>query len=63
MSIHGYQQKSQLQLKMAGRYIERPLDYSWEVVEAAPECNVRLIVNRESIDWSPSDDPAGENGP
>ena len=48
---------------MAGRYIERPLDYSWEVVEAAPECNVRLIVNRESIDWSPSDDPAGENGP
>jgi hypothetical protein len=45
------------------KYNERALDYSWEVVEASPECNARLIVNRESIDWSLSDDPADENGP
>jgi hypothetical protein len=48
---------------MARHDIERALDYSCEVVEASPECNVRLIVNTESIDWSPIDDPAGENGP
>jgi hypothetical protein len=48
---------------MARHEIERALDYSREVVEASPERNVRLIVNRESIDWSPIDDPAGKNGP
>jgi hypothetical protein len=34
-----------------------------EVVEATPEFDARFIFNRESIDWSPSDVPAGENGP
>jgi len=45
------------------KYNERALDNSWEVVEASPECNARLIVNTETIDWSPGDDPADENGP
>jgi len=48
---------------MAQLDIERALDYSWEVVETSPECDVHLIINRELTDWSPSDDPAGQNGP
>jgi hypothetical protein len=38
------------------------MDYSWQVVEESPESDARLIVDGESIEWSPSDDPAGQNG-